>query len=734
MRDQELHSIAVIDKQSQMLQAVQREEGVTIGDILGRLFAHIWFISACGAACVLLSLLYIKLRPATYEATSVLRIDPGRADSLAMTDRPATMSGEPGETLHTDIVILKSDDVAIRTLNTLTEDEFAKFTGSRRGPNPISQDVQSLSNQQQRWISRLEQAVTAKQIDDTQLISVTVRDKDPRVAAALDNNLIKAYTVQTFEDRAHSVAQLRTWLSAQMDELKNHVEVSQAKLTDFEKANDVVGTGGASNTIADRLHFLSERLSVAQSDRIVKEAQMQAASGGSISELANLFPNPKLNTLQATQGTLYAQYAQLSSKFGANYPPLLDLAKQMRRIDEEISGEVRSARDRLSIDYAGAKRAQDMLKAEYDKQMALAYQFNRNQAEYAVLQSDVVASKELYDALRHKLQQATVDTEVGGLNTVLVQAARTPIEPAGPKKILILLGSLIIGLFAGVVSALVLEEASGRVRGPQQVERELGLPVLAYIPGVFKEINAAGRRGEIEVRRVPEVLGKPSSRASEAIRALRNAVILSGETKTVMVASGYDGEGGLSIASNLAILLARSGARVLLLDTDIKRPRAQYEFGVENGTGLGEYLAGESLEPRPVHPVAHLDTLLMVTGGDATLPSWDLLTSATFRSLLLKWRAEFDYVVVIASPLLVANAGMLLASWVDATVLVAQDGQTRLRDLKQICNTLLRNNAKIQGVVISDVLRQSTHRAKIARRKEESYVYPELAKRAQIAD
>ena len=734
MRDQELHSIAVIDKQSQMLQAVQREEGVTIGDILGRLFAHIWFISACGAACVLLSLLYIKFRPATYDATSVLRIDPGRADSLAMTDRPATMSGEPGETLHTDIVILKSDDVAIRTLNTLTEDEFAKFTGSRRGPNPISQDVQSLSNQQQRWISKLEQAVTAKQIDDTQLISVTVRDKDPRVAAALDNNLIKAYTVQTFEDRAHSVAQLRTWLSAQMDELKNHVEVSQAKLTDFEKANDVVGTGGASNTIADRLHFLSERLSVAQSDRIVKEAQMQAASIGSISELANLFPNPKLNTLQAAQGTLYAQYAQLSSKFGANYPPLLDLAKQMRRIDEQIGTEVRSARDRLSIDYAGAKRAQDMLQAEYDKQMGLAYQFNRNQAEYAVLQGDVVASKELYDALRHKLQQATVDTEVGGLNTVLVQAARTPIEPAGPRKILILLGSLIIGLFAGVVSALVLEEASGRVRGAQQVERELGLPVLAHIPGVFKEINAARRRGEIEVRRVPEVLGTPSSRASEAIRALRNAVILSGETKTVMVASGHEGEGVLPIASNLAILLARSGARVLLLDTDIKRPRAQYEFGVENGPGLGEYLAGESLEPRPVHPVAHLDTLLMVTGGDATLPSCDLLTSTTFRSLLLKWRAEFDFVVVIASPLLVVNAGTLLASWVDSTVLVAQDGQTRIRDLKQICNTLLRNNAKIRGVVISEVLRPSAHQVEVARHKEESYVYPELAKRAQIAD
>ena len=95
MREQALHPIAVIE--SQTLQAVPREEGVTIGDILGRLFAHGWFIAACGAACVVLSLLYVKFRPAVYDATSVLRIDPGRADSLAMTDRPATMPAQETE-------------------------------------------------------------------------------------------------------------------------------------------------------------------------------------------------------------------------------------------------------------------------------------------------------------------------------------------------------------------------------------------------------------------------------------------------------------------------------------------------------------------------------------------------------------------------------------------------------------------------------------------------------------
>ena len=735
MRDHELYPISLIDRQPRTLQAVRTDEGVTVGDILRRLLAHGWFITACGTMCVLLSLLYVKFRPAVYEASSVLRIDPGRADSLAMTDRPATMPAEPGETLHTEIVILKGDDVAIRTLNTLTDDEFTRFTGSHRDTSPIPQDVQNLSNQQQGWIGKLEKALTVKQIDGTQLITVTVRDTDAKIAAALDNDVIRAYAVQTFEDRAHSVAQLRTWLSTQMDELKNHVETSQAKLTDFEQANEVVGTGGASNTIADRLHFLSERLSTVQSDRIMKEAQMRAASGGSPSELATLFPNPKLSTLQTAQGTLYAQYAQLSSKFGPNYPPLVDLASQMRRIDVEISGEVQSVRERLSMDYAGAKRAQDMLQSEYDKQIALAYQFNRNQAEYSVLQGDVTASKELYDALRRKLQQATVDTEVGGLNTVLVQGARVPMHPAGPRRAFILLGSLILGLFAGVVAAVIFDGASDRIQGAQQIERELGLPVLAHIRGFFKEIDGIERHGEPWARRVPLVLGAPSSRTAEAIRALRNSVILSAETKIVMVTSGHAGEGALQVAANLAILLAHSGARrVLLVDTDLQKPRAQGEFGVDNGPGLGEYLAGESLEPKPIRPVSHLESLFMMTGGNATSASCDLLTSATFHSLLLKWRGEFDYVVVIASPLLVANVGMLLASWVDATVLVAQDSQTRLRDLKQIRNTLLRNNATIQGVVISDAPRQSAYQGKAARRKEELYAYPELAKRAQIAD
>ena len=734
MRDQELQSISIIDRQPHTILAAPSDDGVTLGDILQKLLAHRWFIVVCAVGCVALSLLYLKLRPPVYEASAVLRIDPGRAEALAIADRPATVPTEPGETLHTEIVLLKSDDVAIRTLNSLSEDDFAKFIRLRRGPNPIPLDVQRLSDQQQGWMAKLEKAITVKQIEGTQLINLTVRSSDPGAAAAIGNALVRAYSLETFENRAHSVAQLRTWLSSQMDDLKNHVETAQAKLTDFEEANEVVETPGASNSILDRLRFLSDRLSAAQSDTIMKEAQLRSAKGGSPSELATLFPNPKLSTLQAAQGTLAAQYTQLSAKFGPNYPPLVDLGKQMRQMDADVSKEAQSVVERLNADYTGARRAQEMLQVEYDKQVELAFKLTRNQATYSVLQRDLAASRELYDALRRKLQQATVDAEVGGLNTMLVQGARVPMEPAGPKKIFIVLGSLIVGLFAGVVAALILDGVSDRVRGAQHLERELGLPVLAHVSSVCKDLEIPELHGGLAKRRAPMVLTAPSSKAADEIRALRNSVVLAGQAKTLLVTSGSPEDGTLPVSVNLAVLLAHSGARVLLVDTDLHKPRAQDEFGIANGPGLGEYLAGHSPAPMPIRPVAHLDNLFMVTGGHGPSSSFELLSSGTMRSLLMTWKKEFDYVILIGTPLLVTNVGVLLASWADATVLLAQNGQSRVRELKEIRDTLLRNRARIQGVVLSDTLHQSASERRASQAKETRYVYPEMAKNAEAAD
>ena len=257
-----------------------------------------------------------------------------------------------------------------------------------------------------------------------------------------------------------------------------------------------------------------------------------------------------------------------------------------------------------------------------------------------VLQGDVAASKELYDALRRKLQQATVDAEVGGLNTVLVQRRARTHGAGRPEKYLYSVGQLDSGpLCWSGCGALYSRGVSDRVREPQHIERALGLPVLARISGVFKDIDMTELHGGLEARRVPMVLAAPSSialRGDPRIAQLSGAC--QGHVKTVLVTSGNARRGRPSSFCKSGILLARSGARVLLVDTDLQKPRIQDEFDIDNGPGLAEYLAGESFVPTPIQPLPRLQNLFMITGGHATSTSSEPLSSAIFRSLLLKWK------------------------------------------------------------------------------------------------
>jgi succinoglycan biosynthesis transport protein ExoP len=726
-----------LDRVSQPLTPHRAEHGITIADVLQRLMAHGWLIGVCGLVCLALSWGYVLHKPPSYEASAILRFDPDRAGSLGVGEQGAQSSAEPGDAIHTELVIFKSDGVAIRAINALTDSQFLRFAGFPRRGGPMSEQGEVLTPDQQKLINKLEKQLTVKQIEGTQLISVAVKDKDPQIAAILDNNIVKAYERQGFDSRAQAVSQLRTWLSAQMSDLKDQVGASQKALAGFEQTNHVIGTAGTSNTIADRLHFISEQLSTAQATRIAKEAEMRSAEVASPNELASLFPNPKLNTLETAQGTLYAQYAQLSTKFGSKYPPLENLTSQMKQIDAEIAIEVQSVRNRLRQEYEAAKGAQDMLQAEYDRQTGLAYDFSRNQADYAVLQADVATSRDLYDMLRRKLQQATVDSEIGGLNTILIQSARVPEEPAGPSKLLLLSGGLVLGLFAGSMAAFIFEATSDRVQSTSQVEGNLGLPVLAAVPnrptGSDRSLRG-GARGFLDTApSLQKLLSDPSSRYSEAVRALRNSVLLAANVKTLLVASSVPGEGSGATAANLATALAQPGVRVLLVDANILNSEIHTALGVDRGIGLSDYLADPSSPPRITQPFPEVDGLHVLTGGNGFPFSSDALASTHFHALLLEWRHAFDYVVVTCSPLLVASTGTLLASWVDATVLVTRYGESRLADVKRVGELLSRSGAIIAGIVINDLPTKTDRWVELGSNEENRNAQPDLADHMRTA-
>jgi capsular exopolysaccharide synthesis family protein len=687
------------------------DSGLSIRDIFSTLWLHKWFIAACVLLCTICSALYITFKTPVYQATATLRIDPARAGSLGLGDLAAAPL-ENSDVIKTEIAIIKSDAVAIRALNYLSDEQFSSYTGLGRESRPIPQNSDAISPAQQKAIDGLELQTDVKQVDGTQLVEISFRDRDPKVAALMVNHLVKEYAVQNFASRDDSVSQLRTWLTAQMAALQDQVDSSQKKLAQFEESHNIIGTNGASNTTTDRLRFLNDRLASTQADRIMKEAQLRAAKQGDPGALASLFPNPRLQSLQGEQGTLFTQYAQLSAKFGPRYGPLAQLKKQMAAVDAEIADDVQSVRKQLTQEYDAANHAQNMLQAEYDQQTQLAYALNRSEAEYAALQSEVTSSRELYDTLRRKLQQASIDAEVNGVNTMSVESARVPSKPIEPKKMLVMVSGLIIGLFAGIASAFLAETSSGEPRTIDQIEEQAGYDILATIPRDRSEwrLNNGYAKSSIERSSARSLITirEPRSRAAEAYRSLRNSILLSSHkhaVRTLLITSALPGEGIDETAANYATTLAQTGFRVLVVDADLSEPSLHRQFGVENKNGLSDHLLGASLTEVYSQPVDEIKTLYLLTAGNKAVPPSESLASGRFRFALKRWESDFDFVILKSAPLLSVSDSLPLAIWVDAVLLVVCYNSAHLRALTKVHNMLSRTDARVIGVLVNDVPR-----------------------------
>ena len=675
--------------------------GLSVGQIFGMLAKHKWYIVASTLLFALAALVYVKLAKPVYEATATIRIDSGRASSLGIND---LVSGNlPGGTdvLATEIEVLQTDQVAIAALDSLPDDVFERFAGADKKSLLIPTGKEVLTPDQEDLIGSFKNQLGVKQVPDTQLVNISFQDEDPKLAATIVNHTVTAYLRQNFDSHYGSVAQVTEYLSGQIAALKQRAADAQAKLAAFQEENGILDTDSTSatsgsNTTTDRLRLLNSRLAEAEADRITKQAQLQAATTGNpdVAVLSSLFSNPELGALQASRGTLYAQYAQLASKFGANYAPLAQLKNQITQVDQEISRNVKSIQNRLTEEYNASKASEDMLRREYNAQTGKAYAINRQGADLAVLQSEVTASREIYNSLQLKLQQAGINAGLSGVNTLPIDIARAPTAPIKPKKLVILAVGTALGFLIGIAAVFIVEASADKAQSLAQVGTSTGYRPLVSIP--HRSSKGSGGEGSVD---------DPQSGEAEAYRRLRSLLVYSagGERlRTLVITSADANEGKGTAAANLAGVLAHTGAKVLLVDAELRRPSLHRNFAVDNATGLSEALheAGTAAQIR--QPVSTLPNLhLLSAGGRVEFPA-ELLASNKFKTLLAEWRASYDFVVLKSAPLLPVSDGLPLARWADGVVLVARQDVTRLKHLQSARELLDETEANVLGIVLSD--------------------------------
>jgi polysaccharide biosynthesis transport protein len=685
------------------------QNGHSLSDLAKILSSHILFIVLCSVASLVCCLAFLHFRRPFYEASATLRIDPARADVLGTSNRPAAELLSQSEAIQTEAGVMKSNRVAVLALQSLTDDQFFRATRYKRESFfPLSGGV--FSTQQERVLDAVSSQTIVSPQPGTQLVTIGFRNQDPQAAALMVNRLVSAYEHEGLEMRSASVTQLRSLLTSEMTALKTQLDTSQGQLADFQQAHSILGTGlqtsngteTSSNTVIDRLRFLNDRLATAQAERIVKEGQLRAAEKGSATALAAMFSDPKLNELQGQQGTLYARYAQLSAKFGSKYPPLVDLKKQIDLVNSEVLTSANVIRERLKQDYDASEYVEQSLRDQYNSQITAAYELNRNEARYSMLQQQVTSGRELYDSLQKRLQQAVVDAEVNGVNVIVVDTTNVPTIPLGPKKSILLVSSAILGLFGGACAVLFFELTSDRIHGPRQVEHAVGYRVLGCIPR-----GGRARYFQLDSRSASKLVTMRELRSgtADAYRAIRNRLLIAdaGESlKVLVVLSASAGEGAEIAAINTAIALAQANLRVLLVDGNLRDPSLHFGFGVSNDQGLKDALQNAELRPFWT-PLQKLPTLSLVTAGRQGEGLSDEIASKSLQSVLSKWSEEFDYLIVNSAPLLQLSDSLLLAKQADGVLLVARYDNTRVTSLAQVRAMLEDIGVNVTGVLIDDV-------------------------------
>ena len=557
---------------------------------------------------------------------------------------------------------------------------------------------------------RFRKSLIVEVVPKTDIIAVQFRAKDAALAADVVNSTVGRYTERNFRSSYESATLVSTWLSKQMDDLKIKAGESQQKLANLQKERGLIGGDETDNIVTEKLKQVDEQLTVAESDRIVKEARYRIAASGNPELIASTVPEPTLEVLRSQQAQLRVDYARLSTKFGEGYPKLAELGNEIAQVDRAIQSELNNLSQRYKNEYLAAANTEGMLRANFEKQKQKAFDLNQGAAQYAILKHEVEATQDLYETLQLKLKQAGVVAGLASANIAVVEPGQLPSRPVDPRPGLDLMLGLGVGLGLGVVTAVGLEALDTTIRTSEEAESASALPSLAVIPQIHSSDVASEFQKLSSVERTDQfrliVFTSPHSQAAESYRSLRTSLLLSSAgnpPQVLAITSSLPSEGKTLTAINCAAVLAQQGAKVLLVDADLRQPALHHAFNIPPGPGLSAILAGTCPEEQALARLDKMPYLTVLPSGTAPAYPAETLASKKMVDLLQRWRGQYDHVVLDTPPVSMFTDAVVLGSRADAVLLVARSCVTTKYALRHTCDLLHRTNVNIAGIVLNGV-------------------------------
>ena len=661
-----------------------------------------------------------------YDAVGSIAIN--KTDSAVLNLKDGSGAGsdyyDPTD-LDTEVRILKSDLLALQVIRQLGLDKTPTLSGKGEPAARLQSTTDLLQPDSPRTsaiLAAFKGSLQVSLVPNTRIIEIHYRSPDRTLAARAVNALATTYVEQNFKTRFESTMQASEWLSKQLVDLQMKVETSQEKLVKYQKDHEILGMDEKQNITTAKLDELNREFTEAESVRMDKESiyrLVQAGDSDSITAAAQVQNTAKgsaassllLEKLREQEADLKIQLAVLSVQFGPAYPKLAQIRGQLQEVEAQMQVETKKITARLRGDYQVSLQRENMLRAALEKQKQEANKLNESAIEYSLLKRDVETNRALYEGLLEKLKEAGVTAGLRSNNFRIVDTARLPTVPSEPNLPRNVAFALALGVTTGVGLAFLLEGMDNTVRTPEQAQAISALPSLGMIPLGSRSSTEFPSRQRLSLAASKEAVelvtqSRPKSQMAESYRSLRTSLLLTSvgrPPKVILVTSALPQEGKTTTSINLAIVLAQKGTRVLLIDSDLRRPSIHKTLGMGPRSGLSNVLTGNIELEQAIIRSTILPNLFLLPAGTPPPNPAELLVSSKTKDVLAQLGKEYDHIVIDTPPTLSVTDAVVISTVADRVVLVIRSGQTTKQALRRARDLLLQVNARVCGVLMNAV-------------------------------
>jgi capsular exopolysaccharide synthesis family protein len=566
------------------------------------------------------------------------------------------------------------------------------------------------------------------EVTDTRLISIRFTHPSPLVAAKVTNTIADTFVLSNLEQKTKSTSTTGDFLQQRVAELQSQIRTDEERLINYAKGHEILSLDAGQNIVVERLSGLNRQLLEAENERKMAQADYRVSrEPGAADALAAAGTREMEDQLAA----LKQKREQLLVENTEEWPEVKDVVKQIavleKQIQETHSRVITTALRVIETRYHQTLEREQALRKAFDEQRSATLTQNESAINYHIIEQETQTNKGLLDGLLQRAKENDVILAATPNNIHVTDYAIAPRVPIGPKRFQGILLAFAFSIGFGVCLATMLEYLDDSVRSTEDVGRILRLPALAVIPAIGRlasrrrRLKQSGGDGTLQLGngngdsngngKFDKVLildGDQRSPLAEAYRQLRTSVLLSSAgqaPKTLLVTSCIAAEGKTTTSINLAVTLAQTGANVLIIDADMRRPRIHSIFGISNQRGLCNILAKDMSEAEIltlVHQEAESGLYLLTSGPIPPNPA-ELIGSAQMRNLIASLRKTFDHIVIDSPPIATFTDGVLLSALSDGVIMVIHANKCSRKVAQRSHQTLQEVGAKVLGVVLNNV-------------------------------